>query len=64
MTFVLDERVLSLNVIAGYRAGTKITFEGEGDENEAGLRGEVQFVVCERPHPRLSRVKDDLHVDV
>ena len=38
-TFVLDERLLSLNVVAGYRAGTKITFEGEGDESEGGVRG-------------------------
>ena len=59
-SFVLDERLLSVNVLAGYRAGTRITFAGEGDESTDGAVGDVTLTVAERPHPRLRRVKDDL----
>ena len=66
-TFILDERVLAVNILPGYPAGTRITFPGEGDEGEGGggeggggVVGDVCMVVVEKPHVRMRRVGDDL----
>ena len=59
-SFLIDERLLSVDVRPGWKAGTRITFPGEGDESEAAVRGDVAFVLCDRPHPRFRRVGSDL----
>jgi DnaJ-class molecular chaperone len=55
-----EDRVLTVTVAPGWRAGTKLTFPGAGDE-AAGLKaGDVVLTVLEKPHPRFTRVKHDL----
>jgi DnaJ-class molecular chaperone len=59
-SFLIDERLLSVEVRPGWKAGTRITFPGEGDESEAAVRGDVAFILCDRPHPRFRRAGSDL----
>jgi len=44
----------------GIKPGTKIRFEGEGDEKPNLLPADVVLVIKEKPHPRFSREGNDL----
>lgn len=55
-----SEKVIEIDVRPGWKEGTKITFENEGDEAEGGQAADVVFVVKEAPHPLYTRVKNDL----
>ena len=52
--------VLTVEVRPGWKAGTKVTFEGKGDERPGRLPADIQFVIEEKPHPRFTRVGDNL----
>lgn len=52
-------KVVEINVKAGWKAGTKITFPGEGDEGQ-GPPADVVFEIAETKHPRFVRKGDDL----
>ena len=49
------ETVLEIKVQAGWGAGTKVTFKGEGDDMQ-----DIVFVIKEAPHPRFVRVGSNL----
>mmetsp|Transcript_1981 Transcript_1981/g.4042 ORF Transcript_1981/g.4042 Transcript_1981/m.4042 type:complete len:210 (+) Transcript_1981:2-631(+) len=54
---------LTVNVKPGWKAGTKITFDGEA----SGLGPSappVVFQITQKPHPRFSREGDDLHTSM
>lgn len=55
-----EEKVMSVQVGAGWRAGTKVTFQKEGDQAPGCPAGDVVFTLRERPHPFFTRRKDDL----
>ena len=44
----------------GWRAGTAVTFESEGDEAAGTTPSDVTFVVTEKPHERFVRDGNDL----
>jgi DnaJ-class molecular chaperone len=56
-----SEKILTVEVSAGWREGTKITFTCEGDEAEDMETGDVVFILREKPHPRFTRSKNDLN---
>ena len=47
-------------VKAGWKDGTKITFENEGDDAPGMLPADVVFVLQTKPHARFQRQDDDL----
>lgn len=48
----------------GWKKGTKITFEGMGDERPGYLPADVIFVITEKEHPVFKRVGNDLVLKV
>ncbi len=54
------ERILSIDVKKGWKAGTKITFPKEGDERPGTEPADIIFVLEEKPHPLFKREGDDL----
>jgi len=54
------EKILDVCVQPGWRAGTRITFPGEGDEGPNRAPADVVFVVKEEPHSTFKRNKDDI----
>lgn len=49
-------KLLELEIKPGWKAGTKITFEGEGDESVGDeLPGDVVFEIEEKAHSRFQR---------
>jgi len=54
------EKIITINVQKGWKSGTKITFEKEGDETPGVIPADIIFVLEEKPHPLYKREKDDL----
>ena len=59
---VPSEKVIAVAVKAGWKAGTKLSYYGEGDEYAPNKRQDVQLVIEEKAHPLFRREGDDLHV--
>lgn len=55
-----DESIISVEVGAGWRAHTKLTFQREGDEAPGRPAGDVVLKLREKPHPFFARKANDL----
>ncbi|KAG7673823.1 hypothetical protein Ndes2526B_g02703 [Nannochloris sp. 'desiccata'] len=56
------EETLEIPVKAGWKDGTKVTFEGKGDELPGQPAQDIVFVVKQKPHSKFLREGDDLVV--
>ncbi|XP_074369498.1 uncharacterized protein LOC141710907 [Apium graveolens] len=61
---VQETEVLTIEVKPGWRNGTKITFEGKGNEIPGGQTGDVTFVIVENKHLLFTKDGDDLVFDI
>lgn len=61
---VSTDKILTINVKPGWKAGTKIRFPGEGDELENGETQDIEFIVEEKPHSTFKREGDSLTMSV
>ena len=57
-----SEKIIVINVKAGWKAGTKLNYAGEGDEVAPNKHQDVQIVIEEKAHPIYRREGDDLHL--
>jgi len=57
-----EEKVLEINVLPGWKSGTKVRFPRAGNEQPTGESQDLVFVVEEKPHPRFTRDGNDLIV--
>ncbi|KAG5458660.1 MAG: HSP40/DnaJ peptide-binding protein [Olpidium bornovanus] len=57
---VQAEKILTLNIKPGYKAGTKIRFENAGDDLPDGTSQDIEFVIEEKPHPVFKREGNNL----
>jgi len=55
-----EEKILKINVKPGWKAGTKITFAGEGDRVPGKTPADVVFTMREKPHEHFRRDGADL----
>ncbi|KAG0378463.1 hypothetical protein BGX24_003781 [Mortierella sp. AD032] len=58
------EKILTIDIKPGWKAGTKIRFPNEGDELPNGATQDIEFVLEEKPHDTFTRRGDDLIVDL
>ncbi|KAJ2785264.1 Molecular chaperone (DnaJ super) [Coemansia interrupta] len=58
-----SEKILEIDIQPGWKAGTKVRFNGEGDDNGNGPQ-DLVFVIEERPHPVFKRDGNDLNIDM
>lgn len=58
------DKILTINVKPGWKAGTKIRFPGEGDDLGHGPAQDIEFIVEEKPHPVFKREGDDLRMSM
>eukprot|EP00127_Corallochytrium_limacisporum_P007087 Clim_evm6s242 gene=Clim_evmTU6s242 len=54
------DKIIEINVKPGWKAGTKITFPGVGDERPGAPPQDIVFVVEEKPHDKFKREGDDI----
>lgn len=55
---------MKIEVKPGWRKGTKITFEGKGDEKPGYLPADIVFLIDEKKHPLFRRDGNDLEICV
>ncbi|KAK9162292.1 hypothetical protein Syun_003194 [Stephania yunnanensis] len=63
-TMIQEEELLRIKVKPGWKNGTKITFEGVGDEKPGCLPADVTFLIEEIKHQVFTRHGDDLEMQV
>ncbi|XP_074595338.1 dnaJ protein homolog 1-like [Brevipalpus obovatus] len=59
-SFRREDKVLSITVKPGWKAGTRITYQKEGDQHPSRLPADVVFVIKDKPDPRFKRDGMDL----
>lgn len=55
-----EEKVLTINIKPGWKAGTKITFQREGDQGVGTIPADIVFVVKDKPHSLFKREGSDI----
>lgn len=50
-----EDKVLTINVKPGWKAGTKITFPREGDQSANTIAADIVFIIKDKPHPQFKR---------
>ena len=55
-----DPKVFEIEVRPGWKEGTKITYEGEGDQNPGYLPQDLVFVIRQAPHDVWTRDGDNI----
>lgn len=55
-----DEKVLNITVKPGWKAGTKITFQREGDVMPGKIPADIVFIIRDKPHPTFKREASDI----
>ncbi|KAI9306053.1 hypothetical protein BJ944DRAFT_264166 [Cunninghamella echinulata] len=61
---VTTDKVLTINVKPGWKAGTKIRFPNEGDVMENGQAQDIEFIIEEKPHAVFKREGDHLRLTI
>lgn len=54
-SFKKEDKVLTINVKPGWKAGTKITFQKEGDQGRNKIPADIVFIIRDKPHPCFKR---------
>ena len=55
-----EEKVLTINVKPGWKSGTKITFQREGDQAPNKIPADIVFIIRDKPHAHFKREGSDL----
>lgn len=55
-----EDKVLTINVKPGWKAGTKITFPREGDQSTNTIPADIVFIIRDKPHPLFTRDGSDI----
>lgn len=55
-----EEKVLTINVKPGWKSGTKITFQREGDQSPNTIPADIVFIIRDKPHPLFKRDGADI----
>lgn len=50
-----EDKILTINVKPGWKSGTKITFNQEGDQAPNTVPADVIFIIQDKPHPYFKR---------
>ena len=59
-----EDKVLTIDVKAGWKSGTKITFQREGDQTPNKIPADIVFIIRDKPHSHFKRDGSDLRYTV
>lgn len=63
-TLCREDKMLVVDVKPGWKAGTKITFQKEGDQGHNKIPADIVFIIRDRSHPYFKREGSDIHYTV
>lgn len=55
-----EDKILAIDVKPGWKSGTKITFNNEGDQSPGSLAADVIFIIRDKSHPHFKRDNADI----
>ncbi|RZC40802.1 DnaJ and/or CTDII domain containing protein [Asbolus verrucosus] len=55
-----EDKVLTINIKPGWKAGTKITFPREGDQGINKIPADIVFIIRDKPHAVFKREGSDI----
>lgn len=55
-----EEKMLNITVKPGWKAGTKITFQREGDQVPGKIPADIIFIIRDKPHVTFKREGSDI----
>lgn len=55
-----EDKILTIDVKPGWKAGTKITFPKEGDQTPNNVPADIVFVIKDKPHSMFTRDGSDI----
>lgn len=55
-----EDKILTIEVKPGWKSGTKITFQREGDQSPGTVPADVIFVIRDKPHQSFKRDGSDI----
>ncbi|XP_076165100.1 dnaJ protein homolog 1 [Ptiloglossa arizonensis] len=55
-----EDKFLTINVKPGWKAGTKITFQKEGDQGRGKVPADIVFIIRDKAHPLFRREGSDI----
>ncbi|XP_065880400.1 uncharacterized protein [Euphorbia lathyris] len=61
---IQEEEMLTINVKPGWKKGTKVTFEGMGNERPGSLPADITFIIAEKKHSLFRREGDNLELTI
>ncbi|XP_046576033.1 dnaJ homolog subfamily B member 4-like [Haliotis rubra] len=56
----MEEKILTVDIKPGWKAGTKITFPKEGDQKPHNIPADIVFVLKDKHHPQFLREGSDI----
>jgi len=56
----VEDKVLTIEIKPGWKAGTKITFPREGDQSPSTIPADIVFIIKDKVHPVFKRDGSDL----
>lgn len=56
----MEDKILTIDIKPGWKAGTKITFPKEGDQTPNSVSADIVFVIKDKPHPTFTRDLSDI----
>ena len=54
-----EEKILTLDIKPGWKAGTKITFAQHGDQKPGRIPADIIFIISDKPHQYFKRDADN-----
>lgn len=55
-----EDKYVSISVKPGWKSGTKVTFQKEGDQTKGKIPSDIVFIIRDKPHPLFRREGSDL----
>ncbi|CAG0882548.1 unnamed protein product [Darwinula stevensoni] len=55
-----EDKVLTITIKPGWKSGTKITFQREGDQAPHKIPADIVFIIRDKPHPLFKREGSDI----
>jgi len=50
-----EDKYVNINVQPGWKAGTRVTFQKEGDQSPGKIPADIVFIIRDKPHPLYRR---------
>lgn len=55
-----EDKLVNIAIKPGWKSGTRVTFQKEGDQTHGKIPADIVFVIRDKPHPLYKREGSDV----